>query len=179
MDSLQKYTQNTNCISKDLRFRGNSDECIQELIEILYNIGGDDPTTNFNNFDFITIIKSILYDIKIFTPIDKKGNIIGKPRQELLPNGIYRKLLVYIIINNQQLQLDILLILFMALEENNVTGFMYIPLKGRAYKPISEVLTKYKVIQNIDWHKDYDDKLEKKLIICNSTIVSLIQSLLH
>jgi len=175
MDLLQKYTLNTNCVSKDFRFRGNSDECIKELIEILYKIGSDDPLTHFNNFDFITIIKSILYDIKIFTPIDKKGNIIGKSRHEFLPNGIYRKLLVYIIINIHQLQLDILLILFMALEENNVTGFLYIPLKGRAYKPITEILTKYKVIQNIDWHKDYDDHVEKKLIICNSTIVSLIQ----
>ena len=95
MDSLQKYTENTNCVSVELRYKGNSDKCIEGLLEILYKIGGDDPTINFNNSDFISLMMSILYDTTIFTPHD--GNINGISREELLPNGIYRKLLVYLI----------------------------------------------------------------------------------
>ena len=29
MDSFKKYTQNTNCVSEELRQKGNSDKCIE------------------------------------------------------------------------------------------------------------------------------------------------------
>jgi hypothetical protein len=180
MDSLKKYTQNTNCISEELRQKGNSDKCIQDLLEILYKIGGSDPTINFNNSDFITLISSILYDTKLFTPHDGKGNINGISREELLPNGIYRKLLVYLIINIEKIEqdkLDILLRLFTALEENNITGFMYIPFDGRSFPPITLILQKHKVLQNKGWIIGPSKKPEKQLIICNTTIITLIQSL--
>ena len=181
MDSLKKYTQNTNCISRELRQKGNSDKCIEELLELLYKIGGDEPTINFNNSDFIIIISSILYDRKIFTPLNSSGKINGIAREELLPNGIYRKLLVYLIINIEKIKqnnLDILLRLFTALEENNITGFMYIPLDGRSYSLISHILHNYKVLQNKGWIIVTSKKPEKQLIICNTTIITLIQSLL-
>lgn len=182
MDSLQKYTQNTNCVSAELRYKGNSDKCIEDLLEILYKIGGDDPTINFNNSDYISLMMSILYDTKIFTPHDGHGNINGKAREELLPNGIYRKLLVYLIINIEKLEqvkLDILLRLLTALEENNITGFMYIPFKGRSFTLISEILQRNDVLTNNGWFIEHDKKPEKRLIICNTTLITLIQSLLH
>jgi hypothetical protein len=181
MDLFTTYTKNTICISPELRLKGNSDKCIEDLLKILYKIGGDDPTQNFNNSDFITLISSILYDTKLFTPHDGKGNINGIAREELLPNGIYRKLLVYIIINSEKLEkdkLDTLNRLFTALEENNITGFIYIPLDGRAYTPITEILRRHKVIENKGWYIESGKKPEKQLIISNTTIVTLIQSLL-
>jgi hypothetical protein len=182
MDSLKKYTQNTDCISVELRYKGNSDKCIQDLLEILYKIGGNDPTINFNNSDFIVIISSILYDTTIFTPHDGRGNINGIAREELLPNGIYRKLLVYLIINIEKLEqdkLDILIRLFTALEENNITGFMYIPFQGRSYTPILNILRRYNVQANNGWYIEHPKKPERRLIICNTTLITLIQSLLH
>ena len=90
-------------------------------------------------------------------------------------------MLVYIIINIEKLKqdkLDLLLRLFTALEENNITGFMYIPLDGRSFVPISLILQKHKVLQKKGWIIAHTKKPEKQLIICNTTIITLIQSLL-
>lgn len=180
MDSLTTYSQNQGCVSRELRKIGNSDKCIEELLDILLKIGRDDPTQHFNNSDFIQLMSSILYDTKPFIPLDAKGNIVGIPRDEILPNGIYRKLLVYIIINIDKLNkdtLDLLLALFTALEENGVTGFMYIPLNGRSYPLITPLLKKYNVNQNYDLQfVEYKGKVERQLVICNTTIVTLIQN---
>ena len=180
MDSLTTYSQNQDCVSFELRKNGNSNKCIEELLSILQKIGGDEPTEHFNDSDFIQLISSILYDTKPFTPLDTKGNIVGITRRELLPNGIYRKLLVYIIINIDKLNkdvLDLLRTLFTTLEENNVSGFMYIPLNGRAYEHIMIILKKYNVEPIYDlYFVEYKRKLENYLIICNTTIVALIQN---
>lgn len=180
MDSLITHSQNQGCVSAELRKNGNSDRCIEELLDILLKIGKDDPTEHFNNSDFIQLMSSILYDTKPFIPLDKKGNIVGTARDEILPNGIYRKLLVYVIINIEKFNkdmLDLLCILFTTFEENGVTGFMYIPLNGRAYPPITLLLKKYNVNQNYDLQfVEYKEQVEKQLVICNTTIVTLIQN---
>ena len=180
MDSLSTYSQDQSCVSLELRKIGNSDKCIEDLLDILYQIGGDDPTEHFNNSDFLELMRYILYDTKIFTPLDTKGKIVGAPRDEILPNGIYRKLLVYVIINIDKLnkdKLDLLYALFNAFEENGVTGFMYIPLNGRSYPLITLLLKKYNVKQNYDLQfVEYMRKVERQLIICNTTVVILIQN---
>ena len=180
MDSLITYSQNQDCVSHELRKIGNSDKCIEELLDILLKIGESEPTENFNNPDFIQLISSILYDTKSFIPLNTKGNIVGATRREILPNGIYRKLLVYIIINIDKLNkdaLDLLHTLFTTLEENNITGFMYIPLNGRSYPIITLLLKKYNVNQNYDLQfVEYKGKVERQLVICNTTIVTLIQN---
>jgi hypothetical protein len=51
MEALTAYTLNEECVSSSLRIRGNSDKCIAELLDILYQIGGDDPTTHFTPFN--------------------------------------------------------------------------------------------------------------------------------
>ena len=180
MDSLTTYSQKQDCVSRELRKIGNSDKCIEELLDILLQIGRDDPTERFNNSDFIQLMSSILYDTKPFISLDAEGNIVGAARDELLPNGIYRKLLVYIIINIDKLNkdlLDLLHALFTALEENNVSGFMYIPLNGRSYPLITLLLKKYNVEPKYGFHfVEYKRQVENHLIICNTTIVALIQN---
>jgi hypothetical protein len=181
MEALTAYSQNEECVSTVLRMKGNSDKCIAELLDIIYQIGDQDPLSHFNSHEFIDLFKSILFDVQQFTPIDSQGKISGKTTQQLLPNYIYRKLLVYIIINihtfNQQ-QLDILYQLFISIEENAVSGYMYIPMNGRSYEHILRILVKYKLEPNYQLiYITKTSSVEKSLVICNTTLVSLIQSL--
>jgi hypothetical protein len=180
MDALTSYSQNEECVSLYLRAKGNSDKCIIELLDILYRIGGNDPTTHFNDAKFTTLFHYILFDAQQFTPIDNRGKKAGPDRIEILPNNIYRKIIVYIILNFETFdlhQLDILRRLFIAIEENAISGYMYIPLKGRAYRQILELLLKYKVEPNYGWNSvDNVLKTEKQLIICNTTVILLLQT---
>ena len=179
MEALTAYTQNEECVSQTLRLKGNSDKCIAELLDILYQIGGDDPTTHFNKVEFTTLFQSILFGVQQFTTIDSKGKITGPNRLEVLPNNIYRKMLVYIILNIETFnlqQLDILYRLFFAIEENAISGFMCISLKGRSYGKILELLRRYTFEPNYGWQSiDNSSKTEKQLIICNTTVILLIQ----
>jgi hypothetical protein len=180
MEALTAYTQNEECVSPLLRLKGNSDKCIVELLDILYQIGGDDPTAHFNEGQFTTLFHSILFDRRQFTPIDSKGKIAGPSRLDILPNNIYRKLLVYIILNLETFdvyQLDILRRLFVAIEENAISGYMYISLKGRSYEQILEKMRRYDVEPNYGWLSiGHLSKTEKQLIICNTTVILIIQS---
>ena len=180
MEALTAYTLNEECVSSSLRIRGNSDKCIAELLDILYRIGGDDPTTHFNKVEFTTLFQSILFDNQQFTPIDSNGKIVGPNRLEMLPNNIYRKMLVYIILNIETFnlqQLDILYRLFFAIEENGISGFMGISLKGRSYGKILELLQRYTFEPNYGWQSiDNSSKTEKQLIICNTTVILLLQT---
>jgi hypothetical protein len=183
MEALKTYSTNEECVSSSLRIRGNSDKCIAELLDILYQIGGDDPTTHFNNVEFTTLFHSIIFDRNQFTPIDSKGQIAIPSRFEILPNNIYRKMLVYIILQIETFnlqQLDILYRLFFAIEENAISGFMCISLKGRSYEQILEIIQRYNVEPNYEWQSiDKLLKLEKQLIICNTTVIILIQERKH
>ena len=123
MEALTSYTQNEECVSSSLRLRGNSDKCIVELLDILYQIGKGDPTAHFNEAEFTTLFHSLMFDAQQFTPIDSKGKTAGPCRLEVLPNNIYRKMLVYIILNIETFNLhqsDILLRLFISIEEKNL-----------------------------------------------------------
>ena len=179
MEALTAYTLNEECVSSSLRIRGNSDKCIADLLDILYRIGGDNPTAHFNDPEFTTLFQSILFDNQQFTPIDSKGKISGPNRLEMLPNNIYRKMIVYIILNIETFniqQLDILYRLFFAIEENAISGFMCISLKGRSYGKILELLRRYTFEPNYGWQSiDNSSKTEKQLIICNTTVILLIQ----
>jgi hypothetical protein len=183
MERLQLYSQNEECVSKLYREKGNSDKCIQDLIEIFYDIGRDEPTRNFNESQFLSLYKTIFFDIQQFVNIDKSGNITSNNRHELLPNNIYRKLLVYLLINSHtynQVQLDILYRLFVCLEENAIGGYMYISLKGRSYKSIIEKLSKNQIEQNYTYHILEKNSIpEKCLIICNTTLISLFGNLIQ
>lgn len=183
MERLQLYSYNEECVSKLQREKGNSDKCIQDLLEILYDIGRDDPTTNFNESQFLSLFKTIFFDIQQFIPIDNFGNISGKVRSELLPNNIYRKLLVYILINSHtfnQHQINILYRLFVCLEENAVGGYMYISIKGRSYNVILEKLRKYQIEENYKFHiQEKNSKPERCLIICNTILISLLGNMIQ
>ena len=180
MDELQSYSENEGCVSATLRKKGNSDKCIEDLLDILYRIGGDDPTPNFNNHEFCSLFQSILQDMEQFTPrLDEKGKSVGTSRKELLPNKIYRKLLVYLIINIDTLELDkleILSRLFTSLEESAVGGYMYLSVNGKSYLTILGLLQKYDI--ELCYERRYvDDKsrIEMHLIICNLVVITLMQ----
>jgi len=180
MDELTLYSENERCVSVALREKGNSDKCIEDLLTILYRIGGDDPTSNFNNHEFLSLFQSILHDMQLFTPpLDEKGKSVGMIREELLPNKIYRKLLVYIILNIDTFELDkleILSRLFTTLEENAVGGYMYLSIKGRSYSTILKLLQKYDI--ELRYERRYvDDKsrVERHLIIGNLVVITLMQ----
>jgi len=180
MDELSIYSQNKDCVSVKLRNTGNSDECIVDLLNILYKIAGDEPTANFNNHEFLSLFQSIMFDIQTFTPFDANGKIFGIIREELLSNRIYRKLLVYVIININTFditRLDILCRLFSSLEENAIGGCIYISLHGRAYRPILELFQRYNVELRYDWHYvDQTTQIQRQLVICNLPVITLIQS---
>jgi hypothetical protein len=88
-------------------------------------------------------------------------------------------MIVYIILNIETFnlqQLDILYRLFFAIEENAISGFMCISLKGRSYGKILELLQRYTFEPNYGWQSiDNSSKTEKQLIICNTTALLLIQ----
>ena len=180
MEALTTYSTNEACVSSSLRMKGNSDKCIVELLDILYRIGGDDPTAHFNEGKFTKLFHSILFDEQQFTPIDSNGKKAGPTRLEVLPNNIYRKMLVYIILNIETFdlhKLDILRRLFTATEENAINGYMYISLKGRSYRQILELLQRYTFEPNYGWKSiDNSSKTEKQLIICNTTVILLLQT---
>jgi hypothetical protein len=180
MDDLTNYRKNKGCVSATLRKKGNSDKCIEDLLDILYRIGSDDPTHNFNNHKFLSLFQSILHDMQRFTPpLDKKGKSVGTSREELLPNKIYRKLLVYLIINIDTFELDkleILSRLFTSLEENAVGGYMYLSVNGTSYLTILGLLQKYDI--ELSYERRYvDDKsrIEMHLIISNLVVITLMQ----
>jgi len=183
MERIALYSQNEECVSKFYREKGNSDKCMQEFIDILYDIARDEPTKNFNESQFLSIYKTIFFDIQHFIPLDNFGNIAGDIRYELLPNNIYRKLLVYLLINSDDFnanQIDILYRLFVCLEENAVGGYMYISIKGRSYKSIIEKLRKYKIEENYKFHiLEKSSKPERYLIICNTTIISIFGNMIE
>jgi len=183
MESLIAYTQNKECVSSSLRLDGNSDKCISELLDILYRIGGDEPNANFNESDFIKLFQSILFDLQQFKPFDSTEKISSPNRLEMLPNNIYRKMIAHIILNieNYNLhQLNLLYCLFVAIEENAISGFMCISLTGRLYKQIIELLQKYTIEPKYAWKSIYNlSKTEKQLIICNTTIILLTQERIH
>jgi hypothetical protein len=177
---MDSFIKSSNCFSKRDRIRGNSDECVQQFLDLIFEIGENDPLNNFNDYNFISICKTIFYDDGIFTPIDSNGKIVGKSITTTLPNGIYRKLVIYVILNIEsftQNELQKLITLFMALEENNITGFMYISRNGRAIEPIMSVISKYSIVPQYGWFIDYANNKknpENGLIICNTVVVSLI-----
>ena len=183
MDKLTKIVLNEDCFNSRARALGNSDRCIQEIISIFLTIGTVDPLLQFNNSDFISLCRTMFYDMRLYIPIDETGQKIFKEHytQELLPNGIFRKLIIYIIINIDQYthdQLTILIQLFMSLEENNVSGFMYISKKGRAISEVLSILHKYELEIGYKKYINNDGNIEDGLILCNTIIVSLIQKVI-
>jgi hypothetical protein len=179
MDDLTTYSQNEGCVSATLRKKGNSDKCIEDLLDILYRIGSDDPTHNFNNHEFLSLFQSILHDMQQFSSFDEKGNSVGMIREERLPNRIYRKLLVYLIIHIDTFELDkleILSRLFTTLEENAVGGYMYLSIKGRSYSTIFGLLKKYNIEPDYGYqYVDNTSKVERQLIISNLVVITLMQ----
>jgi hypothetical protein len=183
MDKLEKILLNEDCFNSRARVLGNSDRCIQEIISIFLTIGNVDPLLQFNNSDFISICRTMFYDMKLYIPIDEKGHKVSKEHygQELLPNGIFRKLIIYIIINIEQYTRDELTVLnqlFMSLEENNITGFMYISKKGRSIKEVIPILHKYKLHIGYRKYVNNEGNVEDGLILCNTVIVGLIRAII-
>jgi hypothetical protein len=166
-------------ISSYERIKGCSDKTTDELLTLLLEL----PETAWESGEIYKNLHELLLDDLKFTPV-----INGKPQKNKsiitkLPNGIYKKLLVYTIIELPNMSKDNIrktIKIFTRLEENAVTGFMYVSQYGRSFKPIKSIFDKTNTPYEIADYVDYlnNDKIDRGIAIHNTSLVFLAGNLL-
>ena len=164
-------------ISVEERHKGCSDCEIVKIIDLLLQ----DPEIVWNDSD---MFRSLLLDEYQFVPVIKGQQDWEHSYNTLLPNGIYQKLLVYLIIHIQEYStrdLKTLRNIFMSLEEEAITGFSYASIYGRAYNRVKRSLESNRMPVEIVIYSNHlaNNKLDKGIPLHNTLLVFLINKLLE
>ncbi len=108
----------------------NDKDWVAQFIAWCINVPNADML-HFHNSEWIDYVKPILYSEALFNPISSNGTFVFvKSQLQLLPNEKYRSLLLDLVLlvpSTQQCELGVLSSMLMAMEENNITGFVHVP----------------------------------------------------
>lgn len=167
-------------ISRDARFRGCSDAEANYLLNYLLSTKIDE----WEHSDIYATLYDLLLDKFKFVPIINGKQNWKKSVVTILPNAIYKKLLIYIILHIRELKRDELMRLrniITLLEGHAITGFIYVSSHGRAFDPVKQVLDTTKTRYDIVPYSDYlnQNKLDNGIAIHNTLIVFLINNLIN
>jgi hypothetical protein len=120
----------------------NDKDWVAQFITWCINVPNADML-HFHHSEWIDYVKPILYSEALFNPIRSNRTFVfanNKVKSHLLPNEKYRSLLLDLVLLvpcTQQCELGVLSSMLMAMEENNITGFVHVP----HIEPFDEILS--------------------------------------
>lgn len=167
-------------ISRQARIKGCSDSEAKALLDFLISVPDD---TWFNSYEIYSDLKALLLDNFEFVRVVDGVQDFQNARTERMPNAIYKKLLIYTIINIHNYSTEEIMkinYVFQYMEQEAITGYCYVSIHGRSIKSIQSVLDKEGAFYEIIDYSDYlaNNKLDRGIPIHNTIIVILTNKLI-
>jgi len=140
----------------------------------------------FHQPEWVEAVKPVLYSRMRFNPILPDRTFAfakNKLQFEWLPNDAYRALLIHAIRripSMSRIERDVARSLFMAMEENNVTGCVHVPEVASfrsALRNVTSLCARYHV--ELDRGYTYlpeDRRIVRSVVVCNTVVVHLLNA---
>lgn len=202
MDKLHEFVYNHEIIPDNVHFKypmdkgpkgnarvnGISKSHAQKLVNLIIALPDEvnnDPMHAYNSGIFTEMIRYMFYDELPFHPV-----VDGRLQESKLisgqPNAIYRNFLVSTLLSVDEFnkkQLGYLQQLFISLDENAITGFMYLPAQGGLYKQIKAI---YDSLSVKIFYKKFTDpfflgstKVQNGIILNNTELFRIVTAKLN
>ena len=147
----------------------------------------NDDMLHFHHPDWVEYVKSMLYSLAPFNPIRPDRRFVFEKScvtQQLLPNSTYRALLLHVIKMVPHAPRRILTVLgrmLMAMEENNITGYVHVPVLG-AFIPVLKGVRATFARFDVTLDRAYvyvHPSIVRSVLLCNTSVVFLIHARLR
>lgn len=180
MEAIDKILSS---ISQETRIKGCSNKDALSILLFLAEI----PDNVWNHYEIYEQLRGLLFDELPFTAVSLDGKKLSRGTVlTTLPNGIYKKILVYLILNTDKFsssQLRRLYSAFIHMEEAAITGYIYVSIHGASFELILERLKSYQIEPEIQFYVDAldrksGDRVQKGLILSNTVIVFYLDRVL-
>jgi hypothetical protein len=144
---------------------------------------------HFHHAEWVEYVKHVLYSKMPFNPIRSDRSFIFAKNQvafQLLPNARYRSLLLHIIQIAHSMsarELRVVLGMLMAMEENNITGFVHVPRVSSfrtILRDVASIYSEYGVdLDHGHTHLPEMSRIVASVMLCNTSVVFLINAIVR